>query len=83
MEGAPQRPITRFPGAGVGSRTGNPDELWGRPVYLQPLRDASMPFEDRVALAWEHIKATRFMPEEHERLRVALTAKIEEEMKNA
>lgn len=42
-----------------------------------------MPFEDRVALAWEHIKATRFMPEEHERLRVALTAKIEEEMKNA
>lgn len=61
----------------------NPDELWGRPLYLQPLYDANQPFEERVERAWEHIKATRFTADEHERLRVALAAKIEEEMKNA
>ena len=61
----------------------NPDELWGRPLYLQPLYDASLPFENRVERAWEHMKATRFIPDEHERLRAALAAKIKEKMKNA
>lgn len=60
----------------------NPDELWGRPLYLQPLYDASLPFEARVERAWEHVKATRFTADEHERLRVALAVKIEAKLRN-
>jgi hypothetical protein len=45
----------------------SPDQLWGRRIG-RPLLDAGLPFEERVALAWEHIKTTRFTPDEYERL---------------
>jgi hypothetical protein len=49
----------------------SPDQLWGR-RFGRPLLDAGLPFEERVALALKHIEATRFVPEEHERLRKVL-----------
>lgn len=49
----------------------SPDQLWGRRMG-RPLLDAGLPFEERVAMAWEHIKATRFVADEHERLREVL-----------
>ena len=42
----------------------------------RPLFDAHLPFEERVAMALKHIKATRFMPEEHERLREAIAEMV-------
>ena len=41
--------------------------------------DVNVPFEERVARAWQHIKATRFMPDEHERLREVLGEMINKE----
>ncbi len=49
----------------------SPDMLSGRHLGL-PLLDAGLPFEERVAMAWEHIKSTRFVPDEHEQLREVL-----------
>lgn len=49
-----------------------PHEMFGRPLPRPFFVDAHLPFEERVKRAWEHIKATRFMPEEHERLRELL-----------
>ena len=43
--------------------------------------DADLPFEERVERAWEHIKATRFMPEEHERLREAIVEMVTREQR--
>lgn len=53
----------------------SPDQLWGRKLG-RPIFDAHLPFEERVERAWEHIKATRFMPEEHERLREVLVEMV-------
>ena len=38
--------------------------------------DTDRPFEERVERAWRHIRATRFTPEEHERLRKVLLQMI-------
>jgi hypothetical protein len=56
-----------------------PHELFDRPLPYPFILDAGLPFEERVARAWEHIKATRFMPEEHERLREVLVKLIANE----
>ena len=53
----------------------SPDQLWGRRLG-RPLLDAGLPFEERVAMALKHIEATRFVPEEHERLREVLVKVI-------
>lgn len=60
----------------------SPDQLWGR-RFGRPLVDATLPFEERVAMALKHIEATRFVPEEHERMREVLVEMIVEEAKNA
>jgi hypothetical protein len=59
----------------------SPDQLWGR-RFGRPLLDAGLPFEERVALALKHIEATRFVPEEHERLREVLAGMIMKEFRN-
>jgi len=53
----------------------SPETLWGRRLG-RPLLDAGLPFEERVAMAWEHIKATRFVAAEHERLREVIVELI-------
>jgi len=53
----------------------SPDQLWGR-RFGRPLLDAGLPFEERVALALKHIEATRFVPEERDRLRRVLVELI-------
>jgi hypothetical protein len=60
----------------------SPDQLWGR-RFGRPLLDAGLPFEERVALAWEHIKSTRFVPDEHKRLREVLVKLVEGEVVTA
>lgn len=53
----------------------SPETLWGR-RFGRPLLDARLPFEERVAMALKHIEATRFVPEEHERMREVLVGLI-------
>lgn len=53
----------------------SPDQLWGRRIG-RPLLDAGRPFEEQVALALKHIEATRFVPEERDRLRLVLVELI-------
>lgn len=53
----------------------SPDQLWGR-RFGRPLLNAGLPFEERVAMALKHIEATRFVPEEHERMRAVLVGLI-------
>jgi len=53
--------------------------MFDRPLSGVLVLDADLPFEQRVARAWEHVKATRFMPEERERLRAVLVEVIEGE----
>ena len=57
------------------------EQLWGKPLPFRPLYDAALPFDERVARAWEHIKTTRFTFDEHERLREVLVKLIEEEQR--
>lgn len=59
----------------------SPDQLWGR-RFGRPLLDAGLPFEERVAMAWEHIKTTRFVADEHERLRDTLMQTLAGEIAN-
>lgn len=59
----------------------SPDQLWGR-RFGRPLLDAGLPFEERVAMALKHIEATRFVPEEHERMREVLVEMIMKEFRN-
>jgi len=61
----------------------SPGDLWGKPLPFRPLYDAALPFDERVARAWEHIKNTRFTFEEHEQLREVLAGIIVEEARNA
>lgn len=59
----------------------SPDQLWGR-RFGRLLLDAGLPFEERVAMALKHIEATRFVPEEHERMREVLAGMIMKEFHN-
>ena len=56
----------------------SPGDLWGKPLPFRPLYDAALPFDERVARAWEHIKTTRFTFEEHERLREVMAELLKE-----
>ena len=58
------------------------EQMWGKPLPFRPLYDAALPFDERVARAWEHIKTTRFTFEEHKRLREVLAGIIVEEARN-
>ena len=71
----PQRRAANEPDSGLVS----PGDLWGKPLPFRPLYDAALPFDERVARAWEHLKGTRFTFEEHERLREVLVKLIESE----
>ena len=71
----PQRRVANEPNAGLVS----PGDLWGKPLPFRPLYDAALPFDERVARAWEHLKGTRFTFEEHQRLREVLVKLIESE----
>jgi hypothetical protein len=53
-----------------------PGEMFDRPLPNGLILDTDLPFEERVARAWEHVKATRFLKEEHERLRDVLAELI-------
>lgn len=53
-----------------------PAELFDRPLPRLFIIDADRPFEERVERAWQHIRATRFTPEEHARLREMLAQLI-------
>jgi hypothetical protein len=56
--------------------------MFGRALPGPRSIDADLPFEERVERAWEHIKATRFMPDEYERLREVIMARIEGERRS-
>lgn len=56
-----------------------PNELWGQQLSLLPLSEAALPFDERVAMAWGHIKGTRFTSAEHERLREVLVKLLAKE----
>ena len=58
-----------------------PHEMFGRVLPGPRSIDVNVPFEERVERAWEHIKATRFMPDERERLRAVLVEVIEGELR--
>ena len=53
-----------------------PREIFERPLAGCFVLDTDRPFEERVERAWRHIRATRFTPEEHERLRKVLLQMI-------
>ncbi len=55
-----------------------PGEMFDRPLPSGLILDTDLPFEERVARAWEHVKATRFVFEEHERLRTAMAEMLKE-----
>lgn len=57
----------------------SPSEIFERPLSGCFVLDTDRPFEERVERAWRHIRATRFTPEEHERLREVLMKKINQE----
>ena len=59
-----------------------PHEMFGRVLPGPRSIDVNVPFEERVERAWAHIKATRFMPEEYERLREVIMARIEGERRS-
>ena len=56
-----------------------PGEMFDRPLSGVLVLDADLPFEQRVERAWARLKATRFLEEEHERLRDCLTRMIVKE----
>ena len=56
-----------------------PGEMFDRPLSGVLVLDADLPFEQRVERAWARLKATRFLEEEHERLRDCLTRMIAKE----
>jgi hypothetical protein len=53
--------------------------MFDRPLPGRLILDADLPFEQRVERAWARVTLTRFMPEEHGRLREYLTRMIAEE----
>jgi hypothetical protein len=57
----------------------SPSEIFERPLSGCFVLDADRPFEERVERAWRHIRATRFTPEEHERLRAVLVEMLKVE----
>lgn len=60
-----------------------PEQLWGRVLtHGRPLHDADLPFVERVKRALAHLEATRFLPEEYERLRGTLVELIEGEQRD-
>ena len=75
---ANQAPRSRKSDCGLGGLI-PPHEMFGRVLPGPRSIDVNVPFEERVERAWEHIKATRFMPEERERLRAVLVEVIEGE----
>ena len=52
----------------------DPDRFWSRVLTSTPIIDVHLPFEERMERAWRHMKAKRFTPDEHERLREPLEA---------
>ena len=56
-----------------------PGEIFDRPLSGVLVLEADLPFEQRVERAWARLKATRFLEEEHERLRDCLTRMIAKE----
>jgi hypothetical protein len=62
------RPDPTAPGRGVF----DPDNFWGRVLPERFIIDADLPFEERVERAMQNVEATRFTPDEHERLRAVL-----------
>ena len=55
-----------------------PGEMFDRPLSGVLVLDADLPFEQRVERAWARLKATRFLEEEHERLRTAMAEMLKE-----
>lgn len=53
-----------------------PAEMFSRVLSGPFIVDADLPFEQRVERAWARLKLTRFAPDEHERLRELLVARI-------
>jgi hypothetical protein len=53
-----------------------PGEMFDRPLSDVLILDTDLPFEERVARAWTRLKATRFLEEEHKRLRDVLAELI-------
>ena len=78
---ANQAPRSRKSDCGLGGLI-PPHEMFGRVLPGPRSVDVNMPFEERVERAWGHIKATRFMPEEYERLREVIMARIEGERRS-
>ena len=56
-----------------------PHEMFNAPLPGRLILHHDRPFEERVELAWQWAKATRFLAEEHEGLREVLAARIEGE----
>lgn len=56
-----------------------PHEMFNRPLPGRLILHHDRPFEERVELAWQWVKLTRFLEEEHERLREVLAARIQGE----
>ena len=78
---ANQAPRSRKSDCGLGGLI-PPHEMFGRVLPGPRSVDVNVPFEERVERAWAHIKATRFMPEEYERLREVIMARIEGERRS-
>jgi hypothetical protein len=53
-----------------------PHEMFNRPLPGRLILHHELPFEERVARAWQWVKLTRFLEEEHEQLREVLAARI-------
>jgi hypothetical protein len=52
-----------------------PGEMFDRPLPGGLILDTDLPFEERVARAWEHVKATRFLEEEKQDYSTRMIAK--------